>query len=142
MKKWEILLITYIDDYSLWSFFTSEEFDRLQKVTIEVLIRRGKPTIIYEDNGKIYRSDTLELACTELGIILAHTQPYTPKPKMKIERLFKTIQTRFYPLLISDSVDSIKELNDCFRQWLEVDYHQKSHTSLDDKTTHEVSNLN
>jgi len=140
MKK--TFLIAYIDDCSrlvpYGQFFTSEKFDGLREVTREALIRRGKPTIIYADNGKIYRSDTLQYACAQLGITLAHTAPYDPKAKGKIERLFKTIQTRFYPLLKSDPVQSLEELNDRFWHWLEVDYHRKPHASLDGKTPHEV----
>jgi hypothetical protein len=73
-----------------------------------------------------------------LGITLAHTQPYDPKAKGKIERLFKTIQTRFYPLLKANPVRSLEKLNERFWQWLEVDYHRKAHASLDGKTPHEV----
>jgi len=140
MKK--TFLIAYIDDCSRLvpyaQFFTSEKFDGLRKVTREALIRRGKPTIIYADNGKIYRSETLQYACAQLGITLAHTQPYDPKAKGKIERLFKTIQTRFYPLLKANPVRSLEKLNERFWQWLEVDYHRKAHASLDGKTPHEV----
>lgn len=140
MKK--TFLIAYIDDCSRLvpyaQFFSSEKFDGLRDVTKEALIRRGKPTIIYADNGKIYRSETLQYACAQLGITLAHTQPYDPKSKGKIERLFKTIQTRFYPLLKSDPVHSLGELNDRFWQWLEVDYHRRPHASLEGKTPHEV----
>lgn len=140
MKK--TFLIAYIDDCSrlvpFAQFFTSEKFDGLRDVTKEALVRRGKPSIIYADNGKIYRSETLQYACAQLGITLAHTQPYDPKSKGKIERLFKTIQTRFYPLLKSDPVHSLGELNDRFWQWLETDYHRRLHASLDGKTPHEV----
>ncbi|MGN8648395.1 IS481 family transposase [Gracilibacillus sp. HCP3S3_G5_1] len=141
-KAKKTFLIAYIDDCSRLvpyaQFFSSEKFDGLREVTREALIRRGKPTIIYADNGKIYRSDTLQYACAQLGITLAHTQPYDPKSKGKIERLFKTIQTRFYPLLKSDPVHSLEELNERFWQWLEEDYHRKPHASLDGKTPHEV----
>ena len=140
MKK--TFLIAYIDDCSRLvpyaQFFISERFDGLREITREALIRRGKPTIIYADNGKIYRSETLQYACAQLGITLAHTQPYDPKAKGKIERLFKTIQTRFYPLLKADPVHSLEELNERFWQWLEVDYHRRKHASLDGKTPHEV----
>lgn len=140
MKK--TFLIAYIDDCSrivpYAEFFTSEKFDGLREVTKEALVRRGKPTMIYADNGKIYRSETLQYACAELGITLVHTQPYDPKSKGKIERLFKTIQTRFYPLLKSDPVHSLKELNKRFGRWLEEDYHRKPHASLDGKTPHQV----
>ncbi len=140
MKK--TFLIAFIDDCSRLvpyaQFFTSEKFDGLREVTREALIRRGKPSIIYADNGKIYRSETLQYACAQLGITLAHTQPYDPKAKGKIERVFKTIQTRFYPLLKADPAYSLEELNERFWEWLEVDYHRKQHASLDGKTPHEI----
>lgn len=141
-KAKKTFLIAYIDDCSRLvpyaQFFTSEKFDGLREVTREALIRRGKPKIIYADNGKIYRSETLQYACAQLGITLAHTQPYDPKAKGKIERLFKTIQTRFYPLLKSDPVHSLEELNERFWEWLEVDYHRKEHASLNGKTPHQI----
>jgi putative transposase len=141
-KKTKTFLIAYIDDCSRLvpyaQFFSSEKFDGLRIVTKEAIIRRGKPTIIYADNGKIYRSETLQYACAQLGITLAHTQPYDPRAKGKVERLFKTIQTRFYPLLQADPVHSLEELNERFWSWLEKDYHRRVHASLEDKTPHEV----
>ncbi|MFZ3580487.1 DDE-type integrase/transposase/recombinase, partial [Virgibacillus sp. DJP39] len=141
-KPKKTFLIAFIDDCSrlvpYGQFFTSEKFDGLRVVTKEALVRRGKPTIIYADNGKIYRSETLQYACAQLGITLAHTQPYDPQAKGKIERIFKTIQTRFYPLLQADPVDSLEALNERFWRWLEEDYHRRVHASLDGKTPHEV----
>ncbi|MEN0648300.1 IS481 family transposase [Caldifermentibacillus hisashii] len=141
-KAKKTFLIAYIDDCSrlvpFAQFFTSEGFDGLRIVTKEALIRRGKPAIIYADNGKIYRSETLQYACAQLGITLTHTQPYDPQSKGKIERFFKTIQTRFYPLLKAEPVESLEELNERFWRWLEEDYHRREHASLDGKTPHEV----
>jgi hypothetical protein len=140
MKK--TFLIAYIDDCSrlipFAQFFSSEKFDGLRLVTKEALIRRGKPTTIYADNGKIYRSETLQFACAQLGITVTHTAPYDPKSKGEIERFFKTVQTRFYPLLGTNPVQSLDELNERFWQWLEEEYHRRKHASLDGKTPHEV----
>jgi transposase InsO family protein len=140
MKK--TFLIAYIDDCSriipYAQFFSSEKFDGLRLVTKEALIRRGKPTIIYADNGKIYRSETLQYACAQLGITVTHTAPFDPKSKGKIERFFKTVQTRFYPLLDTNPVQSLEELNERFWLWLEEEYHRRKHASLDGKTPHEV----
>ncbi|WP_147060670.1 integrase core domain-containing protein, partial [Sporosarcina luteola] len=96
------------------------------------------PTIIYADNGKIYRSETLQYACAQLGITLAHTAPYDPQSKGKIERFFKTVQTRFYPLLQTEPAGSLEELNERFWHWLEEDYHQRVHASLEGRTPLEV----
>lgn len=141
-KKKKTFLIAYIDDCSrlvpFGQFFSSEKFDGLRIVTKEALLRRGKPKVIYADNGKIYRSETLQYACAQLGVTLAHTQPFDPRAKGKIERLFKTIQTRFYPLLQSNPANSLEELNERFWRWLEEDYHRRVHASLDGKTPHEL----
>lgn len=141
-KRTKTFLIAYIDDCSRLvpyaQFFASEKFDGLRVVTKEALIRRGKPSIIYADNGKIYRSETLQYACAQLGITLAHTQPYDPRAKGKIERLFKTVQTRFYPLLQAKPTQSLEELNERFWRWLEEHYHRRVHASLEGKTPHEV----
>lgn len=141
-KKKKTFLFAYIDDCSRLvphaEFFHSEKFDGLRKVTKEAIIRRGKPKILYADNGKIYRSETLQLACAQLGITLAHTQPYDPQSKGKIERMFLTVQTRFYPLLDVNPANSLEELNERFWRWLEEDYHRKVHASLDEKTPLEV----
>lgn len=141
-KKKKTFLIAYIDDCSrlvpFGEFFTSEKFDGVRVVTKEAIVRRGRPTMIYADNGKIYRSETLQYACAQLGITLVHTQPYDPRAKGKVERLFKTIQTRFYPLLQADPASSLEELNNRFWRWLEENYHRRIHASLDGKTPHEV----
>ncbi|WP_243293170.1 IS481 family transposase, partial [Bacillus sp. FJAT-47783] len=142
IQKKRTYLIAYIDDCSRLvpyaQFFSSEKFDGLRIVTKEALKRRGKPQMIYADNGKIYRSETLQYACARLGITLTHTQPYDPQSKGKIERFFKTVQTRFYPLLQTTPAQSLEELNQRFWRWLEEDYHRKSHASLDGKSPIEV----
>ncbi|MDC3424243.1 DDE-type integrase/transposase/recombinase [Aquibacillus sp. 3ASR75-11] len=141
-KQKKTFLFAYIDDCSRVvphaEFFHSEKFDGLRTVTKEAMIRRGKPKIIYADNGKIYRSETLQLACAQLGVTLAHTQPYDPQSKGKIERMFLTVQTRFYPLLDAEPAHSLEDLNERFWRWLEEDYHRKVHASLDGKTPLEI----
>jgi putative transposase len=127
-------LIAFLDDCSrlipFAQFFGSEKFDGLRTVFKQAIIRRGIPRMVYVDNGKIYRSDTLQLACASLGIVLVHTQPYDPQSKGKIERFFRTVRTRFYPLLKAEPVRSLEELNTRFWHWLETDYHRKEHASL------------
>jgi hypothetical protein len=104
----------------------------------EAFLRRGISKMLYTDNGKIFRSDTLHYACASLGILLTHTGPYDPASKGKIERFFGTVKTRFYPLLKAQPASSLEELNRRFWQWLEEDYHRKPHSSLDGKTPLEV----
>lgn len=84
-RQKKTFLIAYIDDCSRLvpyaQFFTSEGFDGIRTVTKEAFIRRGLPKMIYADNGKIFRSETLQFACAQVGITLVHTQPYDPQSK-------------------------------------------------------------
>ncbi|KZM57229.1 integrase, partial [Geobacillus stearothermophilus] len=141
-KAQKTFLIAYIDDCSRLvpyaQFFPSEKFDGLRIVTKEAVLCCGKPKRIYSDNGNIDRSEVLQYACAEMGITLIHTQPYDPQSKGKIERFFRTVQTRFYPLLELNPPKSLDELNERFWKWLEEEYHRKPHASLDGKTPHEV----
>lgn len=133
-RKLSTNLFAFIDDCSRLvpyaEFFFTEKFETMAKVLKEALIRRGIPKIIYVDNGKIYRAQTLNLACAELGISLAHTRFYDPESKGKIERFFGTVRRRFYPTLKESPADSIEELNHKFQIWLENDYHRKIHSSI------------
>lgn len=141
-RKMKTYLVACIDDCSrivpFAQFFPNEKFDGVRVMMKEAFLRRGIPKILYTDNGKIFRSDTLHFACAGLGILLTHTGPYDPASKGKIERFFGTVKTRFYPLLKAQPATSLKELNHRFWQWLEEDYHRKPHSSLDGKTPLEV----
>jgi putative transposase len=141
-KKIKTYLFACVDDCSRLvpyaQFFISEKFDGLRTILKEGFIRRGIPKILYTDNGRIFRADSLHYACAGLGIMLTHTAPYDPASKGKIERLFRTVQTRFYSVLKTQPASSLEELNSRFWQWLENDYHRKPHSSLNGKTPLDV----
>jgi len=141
-KTVKTFLIAFIDDCSrivpFAMFVLTEKFDGLRRVMKEALIRRGIPTMLYTDNGKIFRADMLQFACAGLGINLLHTRAYDPQAKGKIERLFLTCKTRFYTLLKAQPASSLEELNERFWTWLEEDYHRKPHASLEGKMPLEV----
>lgn len=141
-KTVKTFLIAFIDDCSrlvpFAMFVLTEKFDGLRRTMKEALIRRGIPTMLYTDNGKIFRSDMLQFACAGLGINLLHTRAYDPQSKGKIERMFLTCKTRFYTLLKARPASSLDELNERFWKWLEEDYHRKPHASLEGKMPLEV----
>jgi putative transposase len=141
-KTVKTFLIAFIDDCSrlvpFAMFVPTEKFDGLRRVMKEALIRRGIPTMLYTDNGKIFRADMLQFACAGLGINLLHTRAFDPQAKGKIERLFLTCKTRFYTLLKAQPASSLDELNGRFWTWLEEDYHRKPHASLEGKMPLEV----
>mgnify|MGYP006290233457 FL=1 len=134
-KKKRSYLLAFIDDYSrvipYGRFSLTEKFSGLKKVFSQALLRKGIPDLVYVDNGKIYKSDRLHLACAELGITLIHTKPYDAAAKGKIERFFSTVKKRFIPLLTKEDKSSLDNLNQAFWNWLETDYHRKKHSALE-----------
>ena len=133
-RKHKTYLFAFIDDCSRlipWAeFFFSQTFDPMKSVLKEALVRRGVPKMLYVDNGKIYSTHTLHLACAKLGITLVHTKPYDPEAKGKIERFFGTVRRQFYPTLVNEPVESLDELNKRFQNWLDHEYHRRRHSSL------------
>jgi len=133
-RKCRTYLFAFIDDCSrlvpFAQFFFTENFEPMKTVLQEAMLRRGRPRMIYVDNGKVYSMNTLHLACAKLGISLIHTKPYDPESKGKIERFFGTVRRCFYPLLQNDPPASLEELNQRFWAWLDEGYHRKDHSAL------------
>jgi len=134
-RKCRTFLFAFLDDCSRLipyaQFFFTENFEPMKTVLKEAMLRRGQPRMIYVDNGKVYTTNTLHLACAKLGIsLIHHTKPYDPEAKGKIERFFGTVRRCFYPSLVNEPVNSLEELNKRFWDWLDRDYHRKPHSSL------------
>ncbi len=133
-KKRKTYLFGFIDDCSRLvtaaMFLYEENLEALLKVFKNALLRRGVPRLLYVDNGKIYRSRQMNLICASLGITLLNTDPHDPQSKGKIERVFSTVKSRFFPLQKEEEMDCLDKLNQRFWHWLEVDYHRKEHSSI------------
>jgi putative transposase len=86
------------------------------------------------DNGKIYISDDFKLICAKLGITLKYSTPYKPSGKGKIEVFWKYVESSFMPELRLAKISNIFELNDIFQGWLQEEYLNKKHSSLDNNT--------
>ena len=134
-RKCRTFLFAFLDDCSRLiphaQFFFKENFEPMKAVLKEAMLRRGQPKMIYVDNGKVYSTNTLHLACAKLGISLIHTKPYDPEAKGKIERFFGTVRRSFYPSLVNEPVHSLEALNKRFWAWLDQGYHRRVHSSLE-----------
>lgn len=133
-KKVETQLFAFLDDASRlvpYAQYTNDQkFESLRLVLKQALLRRGIPSVIYTDNGKIYRSHQLQWACASLGIALVHTKPYDAAAKGKIERYFGTVKRRFVDALEPSVLNSLDSLNKAFLLWLEQDYNAKPHSAI------------
>ena len=65
--KKQTYLFAFIDDASRiichGEFFFTQNFSALRKTLKEAVLRRGIPTLVYTDNGKVYRSGQLAVVC-------------------------------------------------------------------------------
>ncbi|WP_028309329.1 IS481 family transposase [Desulfitibacter alkalitolerans] len=133
-KRRQTYLFAYLDDASRLvthaQFYFSQSFESLRDSFKQALLKRGFPTMIFTDNGKIYRSQQFELVCASLGCSLIHSRPYEPNSRGKVERLFLTVRKRFLSTLDLDSIKDIDDLNKRLFKWLDEDYHKKVHSSL------------
>lgn len=137
-KKKATYLLAYIDDASRLithgEFYLSQDIASLRNSFKEAVLRRGVPKVIYTDNGKIFRSQSFEYLCANLGVTLLHHAVGAAHQKGKIERFFRTVRLRFMSVLKSADLESIDMLNDKFRVWLSEDYQQRPHEGLSGET--------
>lgn len=134
-KRNQVYLFAYIDDASRLithaQFYFSQSFESLRDSFKQALLKRGFPSLIFTDNGKIYRSQQFEMVCASLGCSLIHSRPYEPNSRGKIERFFLTVRKRFLSTLDINNIKNIDDLNKRFFKWLDEDYNKKPHSSLD-----------
>lgn len=133
-KKQKVYLIAAIDDHSRMvvgsRFFFHENSISLEKVLKEAIRPFGIPKAFYCDNGSLFVSSHLQLACARLGIALIHSRPYDSPSRGKIERFFRTVRQKFLSMLRLQDVDNIEHLNDLFTLWLQDEYHRHMHYGI------------
>ena len=141
-KKRQTYLLAYIDDATRLvthaEFYFSQDIRSLRDSFKEAVLRRGIPKILYSDNGKIFRSQAFGYLCASIGVTLLHHAVRAASSKGKIERLFKTVRSRFLSRLTKEDMASLEALNEKFRLWLENDYQNKPHEGLGGKTPMDV----
>lgn len=131
-KKRQTYLIAFIDDCSRLiihgEFFFHDNTDSLQTAFQTALTKRGKPEIVYCDNGANYSAKGIQLACLRLGIKLSHSPIRDGSAKGKIERFFRTFRDQF--LTIEHDIKNIDQLNRLTTQWIEDEYNSRYHSSV------------
>jgi len=137
-KKRTTYLLAYIDDASRLithaQFYLSQDIASLRHSFKEAVLRRGLPKIVYTDNGKIYRSQSFEYLCANIGVTLLHHGVGLAHQKGKIERFFRTVRLRFISVLKAADLTDIETLNAKFEAWLLNDYQKRPHDGLSGET--------
>jgi len=134
-------LLALIDDCSRLcphgQYYPAEKIECFLDVLKHALRSRGIPEKLYTDNGSLFVSEHLQTVCANFGIRLIHAKPYAAWSKGKIERFFLTVQSDFEQRLVFEPVKDLAELNKRFWEWLESEYHQRSHRGLNGQSPQE-----
>ncbi|MDA3873430.1 MAG: DDE-type integrase/transposase/recombinase [Kiritimatiellae bacterium] len=125
-------LIAFIDDASRviphGEFFFSENTANLITCLRSAFYKRGVPDTLYVDNGAIYTCAEINQICARVGTLLCHTPVRDGAAKGKIERFFRGVRDRF--LIRELDLSSLEALNRQFRDWVENEYHDTVHGTL------------
>ena len=130
-KACQTRLSAWIDSHSRYivgaRYYLNENLSCLVDSLLRAWSQHGSSVELYVDNGKVYHSNALEIACGQLRIRKLHRPPREPQPGGLIERFFKTTQSQFEAEVRATKLLSLSELNRAFAAWLETAYHQQVH---------------
>lgn len=140
-KRRRTYLIAAVDDATRLvthaEFYDNQRLPALEDTMRKAVLRNGSPKRLYVDNGKIFISTWMKLACARLNIKLINAKPYNPAAKGKIERFNRTVE-EFLAEYALQHPGTLFELNELFRAWLSERYQHKPHGSLNGKTPAEA----
>lgn len=157
-----VYLAAFIDDYSRacpgfivstkhydsWTIAILSRFSMMKKDNPNWLVS-GRPFFIETDQGKEYRSQSVQTSWLSLGINAVADPPYYPNLKGKIERWFQHLDTNCLRKLPGhhDAIGctqgaaqkkvhellTLKQLREEITYWIVNEYHQKEHGETDRK---------
>jgi transposase InsO family protein len=140
-KKIRTYMLALIDDATRFvvhaEFYPNQKLPILEDSLRKAISRYGSPRNLYVDNGKIFVSRWLELACARLNIRHSRTPVYSPVSHGKIERFNRTVEN-FLAEYSLEKPGTLEDLNRLFSVWLSESYHNKPHSSLNGLTPAEA----
>jgi putative transposase len=139
--KLRTYLIAIIDDATRLvvqaEFYANQKLPVIEDAFRKAILRCGTPDNLYLDNGKIFVSQWLRLACAKLHIRHMNTKAYSPESKGKIERFNRTVE-EFLQEAHLEKIQTLEQLNKLFRDWLSEGYNHKVHSALAGKSPAEA----
>ena len=133
-KKHKTFIIAFLDDATrvilhAQAFFSDNFIALLQSFKLAVS-KYGIPKKVFVDNGKVYKSDQMQLICASLGTVLCFAKPYSPQSKGKIERWFKTLHDQWTHTFDWTTLKSLDELNESLTRYINQ-YNKTIHSALE-----------
>ncbi len=142
-RKIKTYLVAIIDDATRMvvqaEFYDSQKLPVLEDSLRKAIVRCGCPESLYVDNGKIFISQWLRLACARLRIRHLNTQAYSPESKGKVERWNRTLE-EFLQEASLEKPQTLEQLNALFRPWLSEGYNHREHSALAGKSPAQAFN--
>jgi transposase InsO family protein len=136
-RKMRTYLLAIIDDATRMvvhaEFYQSQRLPVLEDGLRKAITRCGCPDNLYVDNGKIFISQWLRLACAKLRIRHLNTRAYSPEAKGKIERFNRTVE-EFLREVRLEMPKTLEQINELFRVWLSEGYNHREHSALSGKS--------
>ncbi|MBI2853737.1 MAG: DDE-type integrase/transposase/recombinase [Chloroflexi bacterium] len=140
-RKMRTYLMAIIDDATRLvvhgEFYDNQRLPVLEDALRKAIIRCGAPDALYVDNGKVFVSQWLRLACAKLRIRHLNTRAYSPEAKGKVERFNRSVE-EFLQEAQLEKPQTLEQLNGLFRAWLSEGYNHRQHSSLADKSPAEA----
>ncbi len=135
--KMRTYLLAIIDDATRMvvhgEFYDNQKLPVLEDSLRKAVTRCGAPDNLYVDQGKIFVSQWLRLACAKLRIRHLNTKAYSPESKGKIERWNRTVD-EFIQEAQLEKPQTLDQLNKLFRAWLSEGYNHRVHSALAGKS--------
>ena len=130
-------LVAIIDDATRLvvhgEFYDNQRLPVLEDTFRKAIIKCGAPDNLYVDQGKIFISQWLRLACAKLRIRHLTARPYSASSKGKIERFNQTVD-EFIREVQLEKPPTLERLNELFRPWLSEGYNHREHSALAGKS--------
>ncbi len=130
-------LVAMIDDATRLvvhgEFYDNQRLPVLEDAFRKAVTRCGAPDNLYVDQGKIFVSQWLRLACAKLHIRHLTTKAYSPEAKGKCEKFNRTVD-EFIGEVQLEKPQTLERLNELFRVWLSEGYNHRVHSALAGKS--------
>ena len=127
-----VKIFGWVDGYSRLSphmeGYADNRLPALEDSLEKAMATWGVPEGFFVDNGLVFSSTQLDLACGTLGIVKVHSTPGYAPSRGKIERLFRTVRDELLCEIESLPPMPLEEFNRYLRAWVETVYHTRVHS--------------
>jgi transposase InsO family protein len=135
--KIKTYLVAIIDDATRLvvhaEFYDNQRLPVLEDAFRKAVTRCGAPNNLYVDQGKIFVSQWMRLACAKLDIRHLPAQAYNAAAKGKIEAFNRTVEEFIHEVRL-EKPQTLEQLNELFRPWLSEGYNHRVHSALAGKS--------